>query len=115
GSLLGAVEPADRQTLHGGHALLGHLLRGSGKEVDKQGGDRQKRDEPIEPVERRRTSGALTCIADGSSSGCGHPGRLARGSSRRPRRTAKRVEPACSTQPIAEACGQPRSNIILLA
>src|SRR5262245_16318814 len=36
-------------------------------------------------------------------------------SSRRPRRTAKRVEQACSTQQIAEACGQRRCNIILLA
>src|SRR5262249_44525047 len=85
------IEPADRQTRDSRYARLDNLLRGPGKEVDEQGQDRQKWDEPIEPV-ARDSCGALTCIADGSGSGSGHFGCLARGGGRCPRRAAERVE-----------------------
>jgi len=59
--------------------------------VNQHGKDRQKRNEPIEPVERD-SRGTLTCIADGSGSGSGYPGRLTRGRGRCPRRAAQRVK-----------------------
>src|SRR5262249_8971368 len=95
-NLLAKIEPADRQTRDGRYARLDHLLRRP-EEVDEQGEDRQKRDEPIEPVARDRCR-ALTCIADGSSSGGGHPGCLARGSGCCPPYTPERIEQARSAK-----------------
>src|SRR5262249_24085268 len=99
--LLANIEPADRQTRDRRYALLDQLLRGPGKEVDEQGDDREKRDEPIEPVERD-SRGALTCIADGSGSGGGHPGCLARGRGCCPRRAAKRLEQPFVAKQVSE-------------
>jgi len=114
--LLAEIEPADHQALHGGHALLDHLLRLSAIEIDEQGSNRRNRDQPVEPVSgRRRACRTPAGIADCPSRGTCRPRGLVPRGCCRARGTAEGIEQTCPAKQVAEARRQCRGNIVLLA